>query len=392
MIPYTEFSEDERKELLARRPDVLNSLLGNVCHIAAQDEPVLLVGAGYNGIWLEHNQDNLFLAEYAPDAAWSSQLLFMRTQREDGLLAYHLPITHKNASYAQVQCVYPFARCAFEVAKYTNRAIDDFRRIYDVAARYDAWMEKYRNRRGTGLVEMYCEYDTGHDNSPRVTDGGIPRCCPDCDAANMPDLPLMPVLSVDLSAMCYGNRIALAEIADYLGMPEEAVYWRSKAEKLQELIRKHLYCAEDDYYYDVDSNGFRRYRTEHLTRLFLNEVLSQEEFDRLYRKYFEDERHFMTAFPYPSVSVSDPHFNSALPVNCWGSNTQALTSLRALLWLKKYHRQDECTALLRRWMRTFLEHPGEYRQELNPFTGTPIGDGKNYSPTLILYLEGLKVL
>jgi hypothetical protein len=43
-------------------------------------------------------------------------------------------------------------------------------------------------------------------------------------------------------------------------------------------------------------------------------------------------------------------------------------------------------------MRTFLEHPEEYRQELNPFTGTPIGDGKNYSPPLILYLEGLKVL
>ena len=54
-------------------------------------------------------------------------------------------------------------------------------------------------------MEMYCEWGTGHDNDRRVTDGGIPETCPGNDAANMPDLEVMPILSVDLSCMRYGN-------------------------------------------------------------------------------------------------------------------------------------------------------------------------------------------
>ena len=38
----------------------------------------------------------------------------------------------------------------------------------------------------------------------------------------MPDLPEMPILSVDLSAALYGGRIALAELADLLGKNAEA--------------------------------------------------------------------------------------------------------------------------------------------------------------------------
>ena len=40
----------------------------------------------------------------------------------------------------------------------------------------------------------------------------------------MPDLPEMPILSVDLSAALYGGRIALAELADLLEEHYAAVY------------------------------------------------------------------------------------------------------------------------------------------------------------------------
>ena len=45
--------------------------------------PVLLVGATYPGTWLEHNQDNIFLAEFSPEEAWATQEIFMIKQRED---------------------------------------------------------------------------------------------------------------------------------------------------------------------------------------------------------------------------------------------------------------------------------------------------------------------
>ena len=52
--------------------------------------------------------------------------------------------------------------------------------------------------------------------------------------------------------------------------------------------------------------------------------------------WMDDPEQFNTAYPYPSIAVSDPHFNHDLPVNCWGCNSQALTAERALIWLDMF--------------------------------------------------------
>jgi len=392
------FTAAECEKLLAGVPEIRARLLANCRQLEQHPHPVLLVGDCYPGIWLEHNQDNLFLAEYDPQSAWASQEIFMNYQRKDGLLPFMFPVDPRGghfkapAVYWQVQCVYPFARCALEVARQTGRPEADFARIYQAGCRYDAWFGKYRNRAGTGLAEMYCEYDTGHDNNPRVTDGGIPGSCPNNNAVNMPDLAIMPVLSVDLSAMLYGHRAALAELAAMLGKERESIRWRESGELLRQNIKKYLYDAETDFYYDRDRHGLRKYRSEHITRLFLNQVFDQSEFDRIYGRYFENDGEFRTPYPFPSMSIADPAFDRNCPKNSWSSNTQALTSLRALLWLRQYKREDERNFILMRWLRAFLDHPTDYPQEINPFDGSPVGDGKYYTPTLILYLEGVKLL
>jgi hypothetical protein len=286
-----------------------------------------------------------------------------------------------------VQSIYPFARCALELAVRLGKGEETFARIYHTAARYDEWLTRHRNRKGTGLVEMYCEWDTGHDNSPRVTDGGIPHGCPGHDAKAMPALPVMPILSVDLSAMLYGGRLALAELARRLGKSAEEARWKEKAAGLRACIRKYLYDAGDDYYYDRDTTGFRKYRSEHVTRLFLNRVVEQEEFDRLYTRYFTRETGFWTAYPFPSISVSDPHFVKSRTKNCWGGNTQALTTLRAFLWMEAYGRKKELRELKRRWLKAFVRHDNRFTQEIDPFTGVPIGTGTNYSPSLLVFIR-----
>jgi hypothetical protein len=43
---------------------------------------------------------------------------------------------------------------------------------YRACSAWDDWLMTYRNTRGTGLIEGFCTYDTGHDNSPRWQ--GIP--------------------------------------------------------------------------------------------------------------------------------------------------------------------------------------------------------------------------
>ena len=57
-----------------------------------------------------------------------------------------------------------------------------------------------------------------------------------------------------------------------------------------------------------------------------------------------------------------------------------------------YHRETDREALLLRWMKAFEEHPeSTFQQELDPFTGAPIGDGVNYTPTVLLFLEAAKL-
>ncbi len=391
------FTSDDLKALndLAHRA-VKILLTENLHSSTIVDVPVLLVGATYAGTWLEHNQDAMFLAEYAPENAWATTELFLRRQREDGLLPFCLPrdpvggFFKAPAVYWQVQTVFSFVRGAVAIAEKAHRPEEDFRRIYDVGCRYDQWFRRHRDRSGTGLVEMYCEYDTGHDNSPRVIDGGIPHSCPENDANNMPNLPCMPLIAADLSATRYGDRIALAALAERLGKPEEAARWRQDAAALKAKMQELLYDEETDFYYDRSPQGLRKYRTEHITRIFLNHVLDQKDFDRIYARYFENPQEFDTPFPYPAISISDPAFVASCPQNCWGANAQANTALRAVIWLKEYNRPDELEKLLGEWGRVLIDSDGDFGQEVNPLTRKILPSAGKYSPSLLLCIEAAR--
>lgn len=393
--PLSSLECDRLRKLAAEARTAL--LTKNLHQVDFNPTPILLVGATYTGTWLEHNQDAVFLADFAPEIAWATVEVFMQKQREDGLLPFCIPkdgrnhpYFHADAIYWQVQNVFSFVRCAMMVAAKAQRPTADWERIYEAGCRYDAWYRRYRDTAGTGLVEMFCEYDTGHDNSPRVIDGGIPHSCPDHDARNRPDLSCMPIIAADLSATRYADRVALAELAARLGRPQEAAQWQRDAEELRKRFREQLYDADDDFYYDRAPQGLRKYRTEHITRVFLSHLLEQEEFDRIYRRYFQNPQEFDTAFPYPAVSVSDPSFVKSCPRNCWGANCQANTAIRALFWLADYHREDEREKLLTEWARLFIESNGDFGQEVNPFTREILPSGGLYTPSLLICLEAAK--
>lgn len=389
------FSHKERQLVAEKARQAKQALSLNVRKFEHFPVPLLIAGDNYPGIWLEHNQDNIYLAEYLPEAAWASQQVFMDYQREDGLLPFMFLLQpdaaeKSPACYWHLQSVYPFAACALKIALRLGKDDETLAQIYAAGAKYDSWLVKNRNKSGTGLVEMYCEWDTGHDNAPRAIDGGIPHTCPGKDAKNMPDLPMMPILSADLSAMLHGGRLALAELARRLGKGAEEARWLERAAELRGRIRELLYDEEDDFYYDRGKLGFRKYRTEHITRLFLNQVLEQEEFDRVFDRYFTSDQEFWPAYPIPAVSVSDEHFVKACPRNCWGANAQALTALRALMWLESYGRTKERMDLMERWLRAYLRHDNPFAQELNPFTGAPVGPGRGYTPAAIMFLQSAR--
>jgi len=128
-----------------------------------------------------HRIEGLVYASLSPEAALANHEVFFDLQREDG----YLPCNVKKVSLGtgQIQMVVPIAATAWDLYQQNRRAafLD---KAYRACSRWDEWLVRYRNTRGSGLCEAFCTYDTGHDNSPRFV--GKSRQCPQQDARICP--------------------------------------------------------------------------------------------------------------------------------------------------------------------------------------------------------------
>jgi len=359
-------------------------LAGNVRVLPRFDGPVLIEGAEYAGIWMECGpQEALVYRKFRPDAARNGHLTFFSLQRPDG----QLPANHKvsETGFGQIQMVVPIAATAWEIARATG---DDelLHAAYDACARWDEWLMRHRNTRGTGLVEGFCTYDTGHDNSPRWA--GIPPQCPGKDATKFPPIPTLPRLCPDLSATVYGGRLALASMAKAIGKPAEADRWSESAEKIRRLILSRLYVAQDAAFYDLDArNQFVKIRCDILSRLCGEHVVDQALFDDLWARQIHHPKAFWAPYPLPSVALDDPLFVRPIPRNTWGGPSQALTALRAGRWFDHYGRAAEFGFMMDRWCEAILRDM-TFRQQMDPLDGVFTREGTpDYSPACLVMID-----
>ncbi|MDF3128849.1 alpha-L-rhamnosidase [Kiritimatiellaeota bacterium B1221] len=366
----------------AKYNEALEGLAENTKTLFGYEQPVLNEGGRYKGVWLECGPlEGLVYGKYRPAVARANHEIFFHHQREDG----YIPAVIKGDRVlcSQIQMVVPIAATALETAD----LLEDeafLARAYDACARWDHWLSKHRNTRGTGLCEAFCEYDTGHDNSPRFKD--LPRRCPDDDASICPGAGKLPYLAPDLSATVYGGRIALAEMAERLGKPDEAGRWREKGEALRKLILEICYDPEDECFYDVDSDGaYVRIRGDVLTRVLGEHVVDQAMFERIYSRHIKSPEGFWPPYPLPSIAVSDPLFDHTLPINSWGGASQALTALRAPRWFEYYGKTADLKELMGCWVNAILAAP-DFMQQMNPWTGA-FSTSEGYSPAMCVFVD-----
>jgi hypothetical protein len=281
--------------------------------------------------------------------------------------------------------VVPIAATAWELARATG---DDelLQKAYSACSRWDAWLLRYRNTRGTGLVEGFCTYDTGHDNSPRWA--GVPNRCPDADARRFPAVAGMPRLCPDLSATVYGARMALAAMARALHKDEEAARWEESAAHLRGLILSLLVDPRDGLFYDLDAQGkFVRVRSDVLSRVCGEHVPDQKAFEALWEGQLHNPKAFWGAYPLASIAMDDPAFVRPIPRNSWGGAAQALTALRAPRWMEHYGKSSELALLMSRWCEA-IGRDGTFRQQLDPLTGEfTQADKPGYSPAALVMMD-----
>lgn len=360
-------------------------LAGNVQVMPYVNRPVLIEGSVYRGIWQECGpHEALVYRKWRPDVARDSHLTFFELQRADG----QLPANNKESEtgFGQIQMVVPIAATAWELARATGDA-SLLEQAYRGAAMWDGWLMRYRNTRGTGLVEGFCTYDTGHDNSPRWH--GLPNQCPNKNAKVHAADPALPRLCPDLSATTYGGRLAIAAMADALGKRSEGERWRERAESLRSAIIARLWSAEDAAFYDRDpQDRFVRIRSDILSRMCGERVPDQAMFDRMWQRHLGNPKAFWTRYPLPSIARDDPGFVRPIPANSWGGAAQALTALRAGRWFDHYGRSAEFSTMMNQWCEA-IQSDMSFRQQIDPDTGvfTKGADEPNYSPCALVMID-----
>ena len=298
-------------------------LAANVRVLPRYNKPVLIEGANYAGIWMECGpHEALVYRKFRPDVARNSHFTFFELQRPDG----QFPANNKvsEAGFGQIQMVVPIAATAWELARDTG---DDelLHTAYRACSAWDVWLMRYRNTRGTGLIEGFCTYDTGHDNSPRWA--GIPPQCPNKDAKQHAAIATLPRICPDLSATTYGGRVALAAMAKAIGKTSDADRWLESADKIRSLILARFYVEQDAAFYDLDARDhFVRIRCDILSRVCGEHIPDQAMFDDLWVRQIHNRKAFWAAYPLPSVALDDPLFVRPIRSNSWGGASQALTA------------------------------------------------------------------
>lgn len=370
-----------------------------------QEGPLFLISTTYPGVWMEHVYDGIKYAELEPEAgiqvAKNQTLLFIRNQKADG----HLPFNVLDESilrgrarmpgagsvgYSQIQECVSVGRLCLETYRMLGER-EYLEEVYAAMKAWDKWQCENRMTLGKGLIELFCLYDTGHDNSARLAD--IPVKCPDSEGKAPVAADAVPILAPDMNAVFYGDRCALAEMADELGLTGEAEAWRAKAAAVKQNMIDLLYDPDDAFFYDMDRHGNRRkFLSIAISNVFQEHVPDKEMADLIYEKHMKNPREFWTEYPFPSMAISDPGSRKDRDGNSWGYYSQALTALRCARWMDHYGYSADYDHMLAKWVDGITRADMNFAQELDPITGEMSKSSEWYSSALLLYVYACRRL
>lgn len=346
-------------------------------------EPILHEGGIYRGCWLESTGtiNAELLSRFIPSVSEATYRSFAVHQREDGLLPYK--VTEQGPAYRQIQLVSPLARSVWNHYGLHERDKAFLRTMYDAMARYDGWLAAFRDTRGTGCVEAFSTFDTGHDLSPRFWH--VPDTPHASDAAQFdPDSPVLPLLAPDLTANVYCQRLYLACMAEELGLPGDE--WREKARRSLDSLFRYCFDEKDFFFYDRDRNdAFVKVQSDVLLRVMACEVGERDFFDQMLRRYLLNTSKFFAKYPFTSIAMDDPRFDPSSGYNSWAGPSNFLSLIRAPHAFEHHGRHVELTWVMQPILSAFAKAT-RFAQTLSPWTGEE-GFTEAYSPSILCLLD-----
>ena len=350
---------------------------------AADAAPILHEGGIYHGCWLESTGtiNTELLSRFLPSIATATFSAFAHHQRDDGLLPYK--ITPRGPAYNQIQLVTPLARSVWNHFALNGPDKDWLAIMFGAMARYDAWLARHRDTRGTGAVEAFSAYDTGHDLSSRFWH--VPDSPFSGDATRYdPDNPVLPFIAPDLTANVACQRDYLGRIADALG--ENGAIWRSKAQASRAALFEHCFDQADQFFYDRDRHDrMVRIQSDVLLRVLACEIGDGDFLRHALERYLLNSRKFFAKFPLTSIALDDPRFDPTFGQNSWNGPTNFLTLIRTPHAFEHHGRAVELTWIMQPILSALFA-ADRFPQTLNPHNGEA-GFTEKYSPSILCLLD-----
>lgn len=371
---------------LEQRWDQALSELGRCVSPFAGASPTLSEGGVYHGAWVESTGtiSTEVLGRFAPAVTTATHRLFADHQRPDGLMPYK--VTADGPAFTQIQLVSPLARAVWNHYRAGHGDRDYLRTMYDAMARMDGWLVRHRNTRGTGGVEAFCTFDTGHDLSPRFWH--VPDRCHQGDAAQWdPDVPGLPFVAPDLTAWAVSQRQHLALMAQELG--EDPTPWHAGAQSAERALWEQCWDPADQIFYDRDAtDGHVRVGSDVLLRVFACGVGDADVFTLALEKHLMHTGRFLGGYGLTSIAMDDPRFDQDYTRNSWAGPSNFLTAIRAPYAFENHGRVAEL-GLITMPLLEALAVADRFPQCVDPWTGTA-GFTEVYSPAILWFMDALE--
>jgi len=222
--------------------------------------------------------------------------------------------------------------------KFSNKSFLSY--FYKPLLKYEQWLWKYRDIAKRGLSYCYHIWETGCDNSPKY------------DGITRNRLLDPPVEGVDFNVLIYILRKTLIEMADILGIKPPS-YLAKRVEMTKDAINNVMLDRSNSFYYDVYAGKNTKIKVKAFSGILplITDIPESSIRKTLIDSYLLSEKEFNSPCPIPSLSMSEPCFNSS---DFWrGANWPNITWM-IIYGIKKYN-PEAASIILNKYLSSSLK-------------------------------------
>ena len=235
-----------------------------------------------------------------PDRARGVILNFLATQKESGQLHGRVYLNHLEST----DFYFADWGAAALAVDAVHPDLDFLRAAYRPLASYAEWLERERDRDGSGLCDVLDHYETGQEYMSRYM-----AVSPDADSETWGNL--IRLKGVDAAVYAYRLQRALATIAGRLHEFGDAGLWTATADLTATAIHEFMWDDENGMFNDVDPRNMKRISAKAAVCFYpyFTDLVGTGHVAGLLQ-HLLNPKEFWTAHPVPSTSADDPYYSA----------------------------------------------------------------------------------